>query len=90
MIACPNCSRGLGLTEYLFSRGLRDPEGSAVAEFGFYTCPNCRANSTKPRVVLHAWGDAHVTAIPDTTDATVYIQLVTRAGREPVSDPTGD
>ena len=38
-------------------------------------------------VVLHAWGDAHVTAIPDTTDATLYIQLVTRAGREPVGDP---
>lgn len=58
MITCPNCSRGLGLTEYFFSRGVRDPDTSTLAEFGFYTCPNCHANSTKPRVVLHAWGQA--------------------------------
>lgn len=29
-----------------------------MREFGFYTCPNCHATSAKPRVVLHAWGQA--------------------------------
>jgi prepilin-type N-terminal cleavage/methylation domain-containing protein len=38
-------------------------------------------------IVLHAWADAHVTGITDDTDATVYIQLCTRAGREPATDP---
>jgi hypothetical protein len=40
-------------------------------------------------VVLHAWGDAHVSGINQDTDPVVYIQLVTRAGREAVSDPSG-
>jgi prepilin-type N-terminal cleavage/methylation domain-containing protein len=38
-------------------------------------------------VVLHAWGDAHVSGLNQDTDPIVYIQLVTRAGREPVTDP---
>jgi prepilin-type N-terminal cleavage/methylation domain-containing protein len=38
-------------------------------------------------IVLHCWADAHVTGIPEDTDATVYIQLSTRAGREPAQDP---
>jgi prepilin-type N-terminal cleavage/methylation domain-containing protein len=40
-------------------------------------------------VVMAAWGDAHVTGIPDEIDATTYIQLCTRAGREPVSIDRG-
>ena len=56
MILCPNCSKGLTLGEYFFSRGVRDPQVSAAREFGFYTCPNCQAVSAKPRVVLHVWG----------------------------------
>lgn len=38
--------------------------------------------------VLHAWGDAHVSGIQEDTDPTLYIQLITRAGREPVADPS--
>ncbi|HEV3138460.1 MAG TPA: DUF1559 domain-containing protein [Pirellulales bacterium] len=39
-------------------------------------------------IVLHCWADAHVTGIPDDTDATTYIQLCTRSGREAAADPT--
>jgi hypothetical protein len=38
-------------------------------------------------VVLHAWADNHVSSIPEDTDPVLYIQLVTRAGREPAADP---
>jgi prepilin-type N-terminal cleavage/methylation domain-containing protein len=38
-------------------------------------------------VILHAWCDAHVSGITDDVDPTVYIQLVTKAGREPAADP---
>jgi prepilin-type N-terminal cleavage/methylation domain-containing protein len=40
-------------------------------------------------IILHAWADAHVTPITEDTDATLYLQLSTRAGREPASDPSG-
>jgi prepilin-type N-terminal cleavage/methylation domain-containing protein len=39
-------------------------------------------------VVLHGWGDAHVSPIRDDIDPATYIRLVTRAGREPVGDPS--
>jgi len=38
-------------------------------------------------IVLHCWADAHVSGINEDVDPTTYIQLVTRAGREPASDP---
>ena len=38
-------------------------------------------------VVLHVWGDAHVSGVNQDVDPVVYIQLVTRAGREAVADP---
>jgi len=38
-------------------------------------------------VVLHCWGDAHVSSIQQDVDAVLYIQLVTRIGREPAADP---
>jgi prepilin-type N-terminal cleavage/methylation domain-containing protein len=38
-------------------------------------------------LVLHAWGDAHVSGITDDCDANTYIQLITRAGKEPATDP---
>ncbi len=41
-------------------------------------------------VVLHAWGDAHVSPIGSDVAPDVYIQLCTRAGREPVSDPSAN
>ncbi|REK12887.1 MAG: DUF1559 domain-containing protein [Planctomycetota bacterium] len=39
-------------------------------------------------VVLHCWADSHVSALNEDIDPTLYVQLVTRAGREPVADPT--
>ena len=63
MISCPKCTKGLTAGEYFFARGVRDPSTSLVREFGFYTCPNCRAVSAKPRVVLHAWGQAIVAVL---------------------------
>lgn len=38
-------------------------------------------------VVLHAWGDAHVSSMGEDVDPNVYIQLITKAGREPATDP---
>jgi prepilin-type N-terminal cleavage/methylation domain-containing protein len=38
-------------------------------------------------VVMHAWADNHVSPLTDDIDATTYIQLVTKAGKEPVFDP---
>jgi hypothetical protein len=38
-------------------------------------------------IILHCWADAHVSGLAEDTDPVVYIQLVTRAGREPVADP---
>jgi hypothetical protein len=37
-------------------------------------------------VVLHAWGDAHVSSMGEDVDPTIYIQLCTKAGREPATD----
>jgi prepilin-type N-terminal cleavage/methylation domain-containing protein len=41
-------------------------------------------------VVLHSWADSHVSALNEDIDATLYVQLITRAGREPAADPTQD
>jgi hypothetical protein len=38
-------------------------------------------------IILHSWGDAHVSGITEDVEPVLYIQLVTRAGREPVADP---
>jgi hypothetical protein len=38
-------------------------------------------------VVLHAWADSHVSGIAEDVDATLYMHLTTRAGREPAADP---
>jgi len=38
-------------------------------------------------VVMHAFGDAHVQTIDEAIDATLYVQLCTRAGREPAGVP---
>ncbi len=40
-------------------------------------------------IVLHGWADAHVSGLPEDTDPTVYLQLVTRQGREPTPEPGG-
>jgi hypothetical protein len=38
-------------------------------------------------IVLHTWADAHVSSITDDCDPDTYIQLCTKSGQEPVSDP---
>ncbi len=38
-------------------------------------------------LVLHAFGDAHVQSIDQAIDATLYIQLCTKAGKEPATVP---
>ncbi len=38
-------------------------------------------------IVLHAFGDAHVQGIEESIDPTLYIQLCTKAGKEPASVP---
>ncbi len=38
-------------------------------------------------IVLHAFGDAHVQGIDEAIDPTVYIQLCTKAGKEPTAVP---
>jgi prepilin-type N-terminal cleavage/methylation domain-containing protein len=38
-------------------------------------------------IVMHSFGDAHVQGIDESIDATLYLQLVTKAGREPASVP---
>ncbi len=43
---------------------------------------NWGPSSRHPGVVIHGFGDGHTEGINDTTDPTVYIQLVTRGGRE--------
>ena len=40
--------------------------------------------------MLHAWGDAHVSGFTEDTDPTVYIQLTSKNGREPATDPTAN
>jgi len=43
---------------------------------------NWGPSSRHPGVVIHGYADGHTEGINDTIDATVYIQTVTRAGRE--------
>ncbi|HTM53844.1 MAG TPA: DUF1559 domain-containing protein [Pirellulales bacterium] len=38
-------------------------------------------------IVMHSFGDAHVQGIDEAIDPTLYIQLCTRAGREPAAVP---
>jgi hypothetical protein len=41
-------------------------------------------------VVLHAWADSHVSGLNEDIDPQLYVHLVTRAGREPATDPNQD
>jgi hypothetical protein len=38
-------------------------------------------------MVMHAWGDAHVSGLSDQTDPVLYMWLTTRAGREAANPP---
>jgi hypothetical protein len=46
------------------------------------TVRNWGPSSRHPGVVIHGFGDGHTEGINDTIDPTVYIQQVTRGGRE--------
>jgi prepilin-type N-terminal cleavage/methylation domain-containing protein len=43
-------------------------------------------SSAHPGIVQHAWGDARATQMNDQIDGDVYLHIITRAGREVVSD----
>ena len=43
---------------------------------------NWGPSSRHPGVVIHGYGDAHNEAVSDTIDASVYLHLITRNGRE--------
>ena len=40
-------------------------------------------------IILHTWGDAHVSGLSEDMDPTTYLQLCTRNGREPAAEPGG-
>lgn len=40
-------------------------------------------------IVMHAWGDAHVSGLTEDIDPMLYMHLSTRAGREAASEPGG-
>jgi prepilin-type N-terminal cleavage/methylation domain-containing protein len=44
-------------------------------------------SSDHPGIILHSFLDAHVQGIDEGIDATLYIQLVTKAGKEPAAVP---
>jgi prepilin-type N-terminal cleavage/methylation domain-containing protein len=64
----------------LFARTSLPASGSSQMEWG-------PSSDHSGGVVLHAWADSHVSALNEDIDPTLYVQLVTRAGREPVADP---
>jgi prepilin-type N-terminal cleavage/methylation domain-containing protein len=41
-------------------------------------------------LVLHVYADGHVSPLAEDTDPTIYVQLVSKAGREAASDPNGN
>jgi prepilin-type N-terminal cleavage/methylation domain-containing protein len=41
-------------------------------------------------IVLHAWGDVHVSGLAEDIEPELYIHLCTRAGREPKADPSAN
>jgi prepilin-type N-terminal cleavage/methylation domain-containing protein len=40
-------------------------------------------------IIMHAWGDAHVSGLTEDIDPMLYMHLSTRAGREAASEPGG-
>jgi hypothetical protein len=64
-----------------FNSGFLFPVNMAITawEFG--------PSSDHSGIVLHAFGDAHVQSIDQAIDPTLYLQLCTRAGKEPAPVP---
>jgi len=58
---------------YIGATGV-NPHGSVLRNWG--------PSSRHPGVVIHGYADGHTEGINDTIDATAYLQVVTRAGRE--------
>lgn len=54
---------------------------------GIFTNWEHGPSSDHSGIVLHSFGDAHVQGIDEGIDATLYVQLVTKAGKEPAPVP---
>ena len=78
-----NSFLGVGKLTNFYNAGLNGGGGAAGSSWVWGP-----SSDHSGGIVLHCWADAHVTGIPEDTDATIYIQLSTRAGREPAQDPT--
>jgi hypothetical protein len=70
---------------------LRKPDGAPITYLrnGRWSGSKERrfaASSNHPNGVAHAYMDGHVVTLSSDVDQNVYIQLVTRNGREPISD----
>ena len=64
--------------------------GAALVGFtanGVYSEWEHGPSSDHSGIVLHSFGDAHVQGIDEAIDPTLYIQLCTKAGKEPASVP---
>ncbi len=59
------------------------PSGQSVADWG-------PSSDHSGGVVLHCWADSHVSGLNEDIDPQLYVHLVTRAGREPATDPNQD
>ena len=66
-----------------------DPKATDTTKYYQLSATNPQAvnriwgpSSRHPGVVIHGFGDGHTDSINDTIDPTVYVHMVTRAGRE--------
>ncbi|NOY41245.1 MAG: DUF1559 domain-containing protein [Planctomycetes bacterium] len=63
--------------QYFYQSAALNPHSGVQRQYG--------PSSAHPGSVLHSWADAHGTSVDEAVDATTYMHLVTRAGREVVS-----
>jgi len=70
----PKADTTSATTKYYIGATGVNPNGAVLRNWG--------PSSRHPGVVIHGYADGHTEGINDTIDATVYIQTVTRAGRE--------
>jgi prepilin-type N-terminal cleavage/methylation domain-containing protein len=70
----PKADTNSATTKYYIGSTGMNPHSAVLRNWG--------PSSRHPGVVIHGYADGHTEGINDTIDATVYIQTVTRAGRE--------
>ncbi|HEX5470343.1 MAG TPA: DUF1559 domain-containing protein [Lacipirellulaceae bacterium] len=81
---------GQGTCDTSLNKG--DPKSTDTTKYYQLTNPHGGTNrnwgpsSRHPGVVIHGFGDAHTEAVNDTIDPTAYIQMVTRSGREVITN----